>query len=430
MKTNLSGLNKTVLRENDLNTASIDSKFNSNVRIFMFILIAASSSVHPVLSSSSGVFRMNSTVRVNIIGYANLDEFTIIPPEESILKINGKSVRCSNIRIFPGEVKALCDSKMTVNLGSIEIKSDGTTVLNSFAGGQEYRGDFFIGKKDGRMMILNTVGIDDYFASVLGSEMGGGFSDETLKSCAIAIRTYYYKRKRDYAREGYDINNADGIDMVYRGSAFATERMYRAFADTENLFLVDGKNSLALPLFHSTSGGVILKDIAMKSGFDDDIADPVLLTDTDGMNKPLSSDSPFFKFNCSIDEAGIIRIISPEIMTDSISCIVLKYFKGTGCVDFIGFEGNDGMIRWMKAYLFVSLCQKKGFHEIRSIQFSVEKSGNIFYFRGNGFGHLCGMSQYSAETLARKGFTYRRILKMYYPEYALKRKNVFFGTVF
>lgn len=44
---------------------------------------------------------------------------------------------------------------------------------------------------------MNIIPIDDYLASVLGSEeMGMSFSDETLKALSIAIRTYYYKCKK------------------------------------------------------------------------------------------------------------------------------------------------------------------------------------------------------------------------------------------
>jgi stage II sporulation protein D len=323
----------------------------------------------------------------------------MINPQERIIKFREKTIKIENINIFTKD----------------------KTIFNSFAGDQEYKGDFYITNVDDKLKIINEVLIDDYFASVLGSEMGGEFSMESLKASAIAIRTYFYKKKRNYINYDYDINNADGIDMVYRGSFYATKKMYQAFKETENLFLVDNNDNLVLPLFHSTSGGIILKDIVMKSGFNDNIDNPVLLYDVDEKNIPLSIKSPYFKFNTVLTSENLKNILSTKIKTSVIQNIKLKYFSNTKCVDFIGFENNSSKIFWLKGFEFISLAQKKGFYNLRSIQFRVDKINDNYYFIGSGFGHLCGMSQYSAEKLARNGYNFTFILKKYYPNYEIKR---------
>ena len=363
----------------------------------------------------------NNKVRINIVGYAKLEKFSIVLNDRSKIRIDGKSIKATVIDILPFESKVIYDKIRPVEFDSIYIKSNGEIIFNSYAGDQEYEGDFLMERYGSCIRIINTINMDDYFASVLGSEMGDGFSFEALKACAVAIRTYYYERRKEYAEAGYDINNADGIDMVYRGSSFATQKMYRAFMETEGLFLFDKKGKLALPLFHSTSGGVILKDEAMTSGFYDEIDDPVLTYDLDEKNIPLSASSPYFEFKSLLGVEDLQKIISGKAGRADIKDIKLKYFDKTGCVDFIGFVKEPGNIEWMKAYEFVSLCQKNGYHDVRSIQFIVEKIVDGYLFKGYGFGHLCGMSQYSAETLAEMEFSFDKILGKYYPDCVVRK---------
>lgn len=364
---------------------------------------------------------INEKVRVNIIGYPKLDIFEISLNKNSKLYIDNKNIIPVKLIIKPDSQTIILNNSKKISFKKIKIISNGIITFASIYGNQEYKGDFLISSSNDSIQIINIIGIDDYLASVLGSEMGGGFSDETLKAQAIAIRTYYYSRKKEYKNEPYDINNADGRDIVYRGSTFATNKMYEIMENVKDIFLVDKKNKLTLPLFHSTSGGVILKDQVLKSDINENIEDPVLLYDLDKNRIPFSINSPYFYFSEKIDENEIKKIILPIIKIDEILNINLKYFNKTNCVNFIGFVDQNNNIHWLKAYKFLSLAQRCGYNNLRSIQFKINKVENYYYFKGEGFGHLCGMSQYSAEQLAKNGYTYKEILKKYYPEYEIKK---------
>ncbi|OHD26322.1 MAG: hypothetical protein A2Y34_09050 [Spirochaetes bacterium GWC1_27_15] len=368
----------------------------------------------------------NEKVRVNIVGYPKLDNFSIKLNNNSILYINQQKIVTDKIEIFCKEKKVVFTKNKSLFFENITIISNGIVVFDCFLGEQDYEGNFYITPKEDKISIINEIDIDKYFASVLGSEMGGGFSFEALKASAIAIRTYYYNKKNHYKNSDFDINNADGIDMVYRGNSFATKKMFKAFDDTKNLYLVNSNNELALPLFHSTSGGIILKDQVMMSKFNENIENPVLLYDIDEKKNPLSQKSPYFKFEINFTEDSLKKIVSSKLVLKRIQSIKLKYFRNTKCVDFIGFVENSENIRWLKAYEFVSLAQKNGFYNLRSIQFTMDKINNTFYFKGQGFGHLCGLSQYSAETLAKKGANYVEILNKYYPDFSIKEINYIF----
>ena len=44
----------------------------------------------------------------------------------------------------------------------------------------------------------------------------------------------------------------------------------------------------------------------------------------------------------------------------------------------------------------------------------LSKKGSTYKIKGGGYGHDIGMSQYGAQMLAKKGKTYKEILKYYY----------------
>ena len=54
--------------------------------------------------------------------------------------------------------------------------------------------------------------------------------------------------------------------------------------------------------------------------------------------------------------------------------------------------------------------------KLRSTDFEIEKKDNIYTIKTYGYGHGVGMSQYGANELAKKGYTYEEILDYYYSE--------------
>ncbi len=394
------------------------NKIFSGILLFLIIIIISCS--------------INEKVRVNIIGYPKLDSFEIKLNKKSKLLIDNKNIISNKLLIKPDSQTIILNNSNKIPFKKIKITSNGIITFISNYGDQQYKGDFLISSSNDSIQIINIIGIDDYFASVLGSEMGESFSEEALKAQAIAIRTYYYSRKKEYKNEPYDINNADGRDIVYRGDSFASGKMYEIMKKISNQFLLDEKNKLTLPLFHSTSGGIILKDKVLKSNINENITDPVLLYDHDDYGIPLSINSPYYYFIEKINENHIKNMILPIIKIDKIIDINLIYFNKTNCVNFIGFVDQNNNNHFLKAYKFLSLAQREGFNDLRSIQFKINKAGDYYFFKGEGFGHLCGMSQYSAEQLAKKGYTYIEILKKYYPEYrvAEKRHCLFSANIF
>ena len=56
-----------------------------------------------------------------------------------------------------------------------------------------------------------------------------------------------------------------------------------------------------------------------------------------------------------------------------------------------------------------------GYSVLKSERFKIIIDGDKIHFKGSGYGHGVGMSQWGAEGMARKKYNYREILGFYYP---------------
>jgi len=370
-------------------------------------------------SYSLGAQAIPGSVRVNLTGYAYVSQFTLGFSQGSRVLVDKKQIKMSTCDVFPQKRLLVTAKGQVFGFNVVIIQTEDLTSFTTYMGTQDFKGRIEIQALDDGILIINTVPVLDYLASVLGGEMGEAFCDEALKAQAVAIRSYYYAKRLRNKDLAYDVCNTDGIDMVYRGSTFATPKMYDIVMQTKDLYLIQADGALAVPLFHSTSGGWILKDEVFSSDFYNPPSHPVLRKDLDAGGRPLALTSPYFEFDVTFFSQRLTRALSPLLKVNHISDIKLKNFKDTDCVDFIGLVDEAYNVHWLKAFRFVSLIQQSGTLKLGSIQFVVEKQGGSFRFIGRGFGHQCGMSQYSADTLGRSGYSYREILLRYYPQYRL-----------
>ena len=53
---------------------------------------------------------------------------------------------------------------------------------------------------------------------------------------------------------------------------------------------------------------------------------------------------------------------------------------------------------------------------LRSTDITIKQNKDIIEITTNGYGHGVGMSQYGANKLAKKGYTYKEILNYYYQD--------------
>jgi len=120
-----------------------------------------------------------------------------------------------------------------------------------WVGQKRYAGKLNIFISDKNISVINTIGVENYLSSVVGSEMPTKWPIEALEAQAIASRTYALKQKGNSL---FDIDSTNK-NQVYNGLESRTFKTKRAVRATRSLVLVY-KNKLINALFHSSSAGM------------------------------------------------------------------------------------------------------------------------------------------------------------------------------
>ncbi|MEM1684927.1 MAG: SpoIID/LytB domain-containing protein, partial [Nanopusillaceae archaeon] len=86
-----------------------------------------------------------------------------------------------------------------------------------------YRGLAELVPGEGGLLGINRVGLEDYVASVIGSEMGHRFPTESLRAQAVATRSYALFHRQQRLNAPYDLGD-DQFWQVYKGVAAESNR--------------------------------------------------------------------------------------------------------------------------------------------------------------------------------------------------------------
>ncbi|MEO1134256.1 MAG: SpoIID/LytB domain-containing protein, partial [Cyanobacteria bacterium J06639_1] len=116
-----------------------------------------------------------------------------------------------------------------------------------------YRGSVELRLTDGRLMAVNHVALESYVASVIGSEMGGHFPLEALKSQAVATRTFALYNHNKRLQKPYAVGD-DQKWQVYKGIAAESPTTVAAVEQTVGEVLVHN-GRLINAVYHADSGG-------------------------------------------------------------------------------------------------------------------------------------------------------------------------------
>lgn len=151
---------------------------------------------------------------------------------------------------------------------------------------------------------------------------------------------------------------------------------------------------------------------------------------TESAENAFGTDVPYLK---SVEANG--DLLSPEI--DSAVTLSVDEFKNCAeRLDGVKLQGDAskwiGKLSKTDSGFVKSIVvgsKKIGGNDARSAfslkspAFTVKFENNEFVFSVKGYGHLVGMSQYSADYMARQGATYKEILSHFYPGTTLKKAS-------
>nr|WP_240906878.1 MULTISPECIES: SpoIID/LytB domain-containing protein [unclassified Synechococcus] len=319
-------------------------------------------------------------------------------------------------------------------------------------GSHRYRGVLRISGRGGRLRVVNSLGIETYLASVVGSEMPHRWPLAALQAQAVAARTYALKQR---SRGGAWDVKATVASQVYRGAESETPSTRQAVASTRALVLVHG-GRLIDAVFHSSSGGV-----TEASGMVWRRQHPYLVSVPDH-----DQHSPVHRWEQWFDPSGLRQRL-PE--TGGLQAVEVLRRSGSGRVRQARLRGPRGSLVLSGAELRKRLglkstlvsfemvtggqrppaafpvrsgtTQASSGSRIDRITAAVARqgpgrppllvapppvlvskasvgrwsgSGLQLLVKGQGYGHGVGMSQWGAHGLAEQGADFRAILQHYY----------------
>ncbi|MCK8815965.1 SpoIID/LytB domain-containing protein [Natroniella sulfidigena] len=294
--------------------------------------------------------------------------------------------------------------------------------------GQKYRGDIEILNSAAGLIVINHVKMSDYLASVVGSEVISSWPTEVLKAQAIVARTYALRNLNKYQSRGYNLSNTVKC-QVYRGVSAETERTIKAVAETKGQ-VITYDDQLISAVYHSTAGGKTANSSTVWNG-----------------------GSPYLKSVVSNDELSPHYSWQEEYTKDELEDILrangleISKLKGIS-LKGVGPSGRakEVIIHAKNDEYIVNNSQIRDWLELKSTNFSIigenilefnqfddsfdfdfnfswlDQEYNLtpkqrYLFKGYGWGHGVGMSQWGAyQMTVKEGANYREILKHYYTD--------------
>lgn len=270
--------------------------------------------------------------------------------------------------------------------------------------GTSYRGRFELRAGRERVILINVLPVPHYLYGVVRKEIAPGWPLAAVKAQAVAARSYALYRRRHARGETYHLDSG-GLAQVYGGRSAETRRVIRAVDTTRGQVLVH-RGRLVPAFFHANSGGYVETAGAIWTGS----RTPYIVAKPDTWSLRARHVSwgevvPLGVLNRALREEGY------PPMHDGASLRVAERLS-SGRALKMSYRTPGGRRRTIDAETFRHAV---GSDRVRSTWFeAIRTRGDHVHFRGRGWGHGVGMSQWGAHTMASAGVGYRRILSFYY----------------
>lgn len=280
-----------------------------------------------------------------------------------------------------------------------------TQVQTNRFGIRLYRGEFHINPHPLReaLQIINYVPLEDYVASVVGSEMNF-IEFEALKTQAVVSRTFALWSIQRSPYQHFDLKDYEA-SQVYLG-AIPSKPWYLDAALSTDGEILTWSDKLILSSFSSTCGGVTSNNEDVWSGR----ALPYLRSVSDHNMCSLSPhhrwefDLKFSDLNTILEDRYGFKTERSSIEYDNLGRVNrIKFFDQKNQAH--AFSGNEFRLLINRNFTPLS---------IRSTYFSWIENGGTIQISGKGLGHGVGLCQWGAKGFAQSGWDYKDILSFYF----------------
>ena len=295
----------------------------------------------------------------------------------------------------------------------------------SLNGGQ-YRGllEMVFQAEDSSLLALNWLWVEDYLKGVIPFEMGKRTQSEfeALKAQVLTARTYalYQIQKSDI--KGFDLESTV-LDQMYGTMDKEESLVNKAIVETEGE-VITYKGKFIQAFYHANCGGMT-ESVDEVWGHN---RVPYLVSVWD---KDFCSWYKRYKWKVVWEREKLEKSLpqylkeyaeDPPDTVGQIKDIKIKKRSKSGRVKFLEiktdkdkFRVEKDKIRWViRNADNPEAILPSTFFDLKIVKNSEGDIDSII-FEGRGNGHGAGMCQTGAIGMAREGYTYRQILKHYYP---------------
>ena len=252
---------------------------------------------------------------------------------------------------------------------------------------------------------ISDMDIESYVTGVVAGEMKNDWPMEALKAQAILARTFVLKFCQDKTSkyEGADISTDVAEAQAYApGSVNA--RVRQAVNETRGMAL-SWQGAYPNAWFHAHSGGMTeLPSVALEyKGGDPEYLKPAVSEESDRAPEDVKA------WTATFTRAQVAR-----------ACADTGAQVGAVETVELGEKGESGRVKSIlvngKAVSAPSFRIQIGANRLKSTLIdSVALKEDAVVFKGRGFGHGVGLSQWGAYQMAEEGRTARQILQRYFP---------------
>jgi stage II sporulation protein D len=275
---------------------------------------------------------------------------------------------------------------------------------------KRYRGEFEIRQQPlGKLLVINKIDVEQYLYGVIKMEVPvANWPVEAIKAQIVAARTFALSRRSSQGEKIYDVD-ATVQSQVY-GGLDREDPYINNLVDATRGEVISYQGKFIYAAYHSCSGGYTEDDLYV---WNED--QPYLVSLPDFFCKS----SPHYTWQTKISlqelqtrlkkkgyKIGSIKLVKNALRSPSgrVINLVIKHTRGTLVIKGATFRKIMGLSR------------------IKSTNFTLRQQGNQIFITGKGWGHGVGMPQWGARGLAEAGYSYKDILRYFYPGVKIEKK--------
>jgi len=259
--------------------------------------------------------------------------------------------------------------------------------------------------------LIGLIPLDDYITGVLASEMPLSWPLETLKAQAVAIRSYSLAVMKERKNKPFQLESSI-LDQVFRPLISADkdspliQKAILAVQQTEGVKLTTANSQILKAYYHADCGG--------KTTNAQNVWGQAAPTEVVVDSFCPSNSRAHWSLEVSVQnlEAKLKKFFPGGADALHLQSLNLIQPQAHERVQKVAVLLADGRKTLLSANEFRGLL---GYDQLKSSLFEMKKSGDLFVFKGKGFGHGVGLCQWGSRTLGLRGWTYQAILKHYYP---------------